>query len=316
MKSSIQVGISSCLLGQHVRYDGGHKRSALCLEELGQLFDFVPTCPEAGAGLGVPRPAVRLTGDPAAPRARGVDDPLLDVTDKLRAYAHARVPELDGLCGYVFIRNSPSCGLFDVKLYADDGTLRDETSRGIFASTIVSTYPLLPVDEEGRLHDTRVRENFITRVFALHEWKALAREGLDIGALTKFHARYKYTLMAQSLRHYGEIGRMLASAGCDDIQHIADRYITALMDGLKQYATRGTHANVLMHLQGYLKKHLDAQAKQELSVLIDEYRRGRVPLVAPIQLLRQHFDTYPDPYIARQVYLQPRTDAVRAEIQP
>jgi uncharacterized protein YbgA (DUF1722 family) len=180
----------------------------------------------------------------------------------------------------------------------------------------VALYPLLPVDEEGRLHEPRVRENFITRAFALHEWKALKREGLGIAALTNFHARYKYTLMAQSLPHYGELGRMLASADTDAIEALAERYIAALMEGLKQHASRGTHANVLMHLQGYLKKHLNTEAKQELSLLIDEYRRALVPLVAPIQLLRQHFNTYPDPYIAQQVYLQPRTDAARAEIQP
>lgn len=316
MKSSIRVGISSCLLGQQVRYDGGHKRSTLCLDELAQLFDFVPSCPEAGAGLGVPRPAMRLVGDPAAPRARGVDAPALDVTDQLRAYADRRVPELGDLCGYVFIRNSPSCGLLDVKLYAEDGTLREETSRGIFAASVVAAYPLLPVEEEGRLHEPQVRENFITRAFALHGWKQLVRDGLNIAALTHFHASYKYALMAQSLPHYESLGRMLATAAAEKIELLAERYIAALMEGLKQYATRGTHANVLMHLQGYLKMHLNPDEKQQLAALIDEYGRGLVPLVAPIQLLRQHFERYPDPYIAQQVYLHPRTDATRAEIQP
>lgn len=314
MKSPIKVGISSCLLGQQVRYDGGHKRSALCIDELGQLFEFVPTCPEAGAGLGVPRPAVRLVGNATAPHARGIDDHALDVTDQLRAYADSRVPELGDLCGYVFIRNSPSCGLFDVKLYAEDGTLLDATSRGIFASAFASAYPLLPVEEEGRLQEPHVRETFITRVFALHEWKQLVRDGLSIVALRDFHARYKYALMAQSLPHYESLGRMLATAGAEDVELLAERYIAALLDGLKQQATRGTHANVLMHLQGYLKKHLNADEKQQLAALVDEYRLGRVPLVAPVQRLRQHFETHPDPYIARQVYLHPRTDAARAEI--
>ncbi|MDY6981847.1 MAG: DUF523 and DUF1722 domain-containing protein [Pseudomonadota bacterium] len=316
MKSSIKVGISSCLLGQQVRYDGGHKRSALCLDELAQLFDFVPTCPEAGAGLGVPRAAVRLVGDADNPRALGIDNPALDVTDQLQAYADKRVPELGELCGYVFIRNSPSCGLFAVKLYAEDGSLREETSRGIFAASVVATYPLLPVEEEGRLHAPQVRENFVTRVFALHEWKQLLRDGVSIAALTHFHARYKYTLMAQSLPHYESLGRMLATAGANDVEQVAERYVAALMEGLKHHATRGTHANVLMHLQGYLKKHLSADEKRELAALIDEYRRGLVPLVAPIRLLRQHFESHPDPYIAQQVYLHPRTDRARAEIQP
>ena len=148
--SSIKVGISSCLLGQSVRYDGGHKRSALCIDELAQLFEFVPTCPEAGAGLGVPRPAVHLVGAPDAPRARGISDPALDVTERLQAYAGERVPQLTDLCGYVFIRNSPSCGLHDVKLYADDGRLLEATSRGIFAAAFVSASTRIPVDTSSR----------------------------------------------------------------------------------------------------------------------------------------------------------------------
>ncbi|MGV3592439.1 MAG: YbgA family protein [Gammaproteobacteria bacterium] len=314
--SSIKVGISSCLLGQSVRYDGGHKRSALCIDELAQLFEFVPTCPEAGAGLGVPRPAVHLVGAPDAPRARGISDPALDVTERLQAYAGERVPQLTDLCGYVFIRNSPSCGLHDVKLYADDGRLLEATSRGIFAAAFVSAYPLLPVEEEGRLHEARVRENFITRVYALHEWKQLRRGGLSAAALTQFHGRYKYTLMAQSLAHYRTLGRMLATAGTDALEPLAERYFIALMDGLQKFATRGTHANVLMHLQGYLKKQLTPADKQELGDLIDRYRRGLVPLAAPVRLLRRHFAEYPDPYIAQQAYLQPRTDAAREEVVP
>lgn len=316
MKSSIQVGISSCLLGHAVRYDGGHKRSALCLDELAALFEFVPTCPEAGAGLGVPRPAVRLVGDSNRPRARGIDDSTLDVTDRLQAYADLRVPELGDLCGYVFIRNSPSCGLFDVKLYAEDGTLRNETSRGIFAAAVVAAYPSLPVEEEGRLHDASVRESFITRVFALHEWKQLRRAGVGIAALTNFHARYKYTLMAHSLPRYETLGRVLATASAETLDTLAERYFCALMEGLRQPATRGTHANVLMHLLGYLKKRLATGEKQELAALIDEYRLGHVPLVEPVRLLRHHFDTHPDPYVAQQVYLHPRTDAARAGIRP
>lgn len=316
MTSSIKVGISSCLLGQRVRYDGGDKRSALCIDELGQLFDFVPTCPEAGAGLGVPRPPVRLVGDADAPRARGIDNPALDVTDRLQSYASARVPELAELCGYVFIRNSPSCGLFDVKLHAEDGTLLEATSRGIFASAFVSAYPALPVEEEGRLHEACVRENFITRVHAMHEWRQLRRAGFSTAALTQFHARYKYTLMAQSLPHYRALGRMLGSGSTEAIELLAERYFTALMEGLGHQATRGSHTNVLMHLQGYLKKHLGAGDKQALADLIDRYRLGLAPLAAPIQLLRQHFADHPDPYIAQQVYLHARTDAARQEIQP
>jgi uncharacterized protein YbgA (DUF1722 family)/uncharacterized protein YbbK (DUF523 family) len=316
MSSPIKVGISSCLLGQQVRYDGGHKLSALCVQELGLLFEFVPTCPEAGAGLGVPRPAVRLTGNPAAPRAMGVDDPLLDVTDSLQAYTDKRVPELGDLCGYVFIRNSPSCGLFRVKLYGPDGELRDETSRGIFAAAMTDANPLMPVEEEGRLQDPVLRENFITRVFALHNWRQLQQQGLTAAALTDFHSRYKYTLMAHSLQHYQELGRMLADAGKQDAAALGEKYFAALMEGLQQRATRGTNTNVLMHLQGYLKAKLQDDEKQQLAQVIDQYRRGSLPLVEPVRLLRRYFARHPDPYIARQAYLQPYIDSARQETAP
>lgn len=233
--ASIKVGISSCLLGQEVRYDGGHKLSALCVQELGRLFEFVPTCPEAGAGLGVPRPAVQLRGESEAPRAIGVNDAKLDVTDRLQAYSERRVPELAELCGYIFIRNSPSCGLVHVKLYDDAGNLRDETSRGIFAATFARAYPLLPMVEEGDLHDPVLRENFITRVFALHDWRQLQQQGLSAAALTDFHARYKYTVMARSPRHYQQLGQMLADAGRQDPAALGARYFAGLMEALQPF---------------------------------------------------------------------------------
>jgi uncharacterized protein YbgA (DUF1722 family)/uncharacterized protein YbbK (DUF523 family) len=283
------------------------------VQELGRLFEFVPSCPEAAAGLGVPRPAVHLVGDPAAPRARGVDDPALDVTDQLHTYADQRVPELDALCGYVFIRNSPSCGLFRVKLYGTDGALREETSRGIFASALTAAYPLLPVEEEARLQDPVLRENFITRVFALHNWKQLRQQPLNAAALAEFHSRYKYALMAHSPRHYQELGRMLAEAGKQDAEALGENYFAGLMEGLRQRATRGTNTNVLMRLQGYLRTNLAPDEKQQLAAVIEQYRRGSLPLIEPVRLLRRHFAQHPDPYIARQAYLQPYADDARKD---
>jgi uncharacterized protein YbbK (DUF523 family) len=171
----IKVGISSCLLGQHVRYDGGHKLSVLCVEELGRLFEFVPTCPEAGAGLGIPRPPIRLTGDPVAPRAVRISDASVDVTDQLQRYAAERMQQLGDLCGYIFIRNSPSCGLFDVKVHDDEGVVLAETGRGIFASALTLAYPLLPVEEADRLQDPDVRANFVARVVAFHRRQELLK---------------------------------------------------------------------------------------------------------------------------------------------
>lgn len=308
METSIKVGISSCLLGQQVRYNGGHKLSTLCTQDLARWFTFVPTCPEAGAGLGVPRPAVRLVGDAASPRAVRVDDPSVDVTDQLQSYSEERVPQLGDLSGYIFIKNSPSCGLFRVKLYRADGTPLNATSRGVFATALTRAYPLLPVEEEGRLQDPVLRENFITRVFAWHNWRELERTELSAAALTSFHARYKYTLMAHAPQRYQELGRMLAQAGRHDPRELGARYFTALMETLQQKATRGTNTNVLLHLRGYLKTKLNSRENASVGDVIEQYRRGTVPLVVPVTLLRHYFRQYPDPYIERQAYLQPYPD--------
>jgi uncharacterized protein YbgA (DUF1722 family)/uncharacterized protein YbbK (DUF523 family) len=300
----IKVGISSCLLGETVRYDGGHKRSNLCTDQLSRYFEFVSTCPELGADLGVPRPPIRLNGDPAAPRAVRVIDNSIDVTDQLLAYSAKRVPELQAICGYIFIRNSPSCGLFGVKVYQHEDRPPVEKGRGIFAQVLTSAMPLLPVEEDGRLQDPALRENFITRVFALHNWRQLLAEGLTAMRLFDFHARYKYTLMAHNPQEYGRLGRMLAGADKHD-GALGDRYFAALMQALQSKATRGTTTNVLMHLQGYLKKQLQAGEKKSLAEVIEQYHKGLVPLSVPVTLLRHLFARYPDPYIARQTFLQP-----------
>lgn len=304
----IPVGISACLLGQNVRYNGGHKHSPLCTTQLGRYFDFIPSCPEAGAGLGIPRPAIRLVGDPAVPRAVHVADAGIDVTEQLQSYADQRVPELGDLCGYVFIKNSPSCGLFRVKVYQPNGYPHPDSGRGIFAQAFTQRYPLVPVEEEGRLHDPVLRENFVVRVFALHNWRKLCSEGLSAAKLTDFHARYKYTLMAHSPSDYTSLGRMLADAGRHDPVELGDRYFPALMQALQKRATRKTNTNVLMHLQGYLKKVLLPKQKESLGQVIENYRKGIVPLVVPVTLLKHHFHQFPDEYIARQFYLQPYPD--------
>jgi len=307
-QSPIKVGISSCLLGQQVRYNGGHKLSTLCTGDLSRFFEFVPSCPEAGAGMGIPRPPIRLVGDPAAPRAVRVEDSSIDFTDALKQYSAQRIPELQDLCGYIFIKNSPSCGLFRVKVYRDNGTPQMESGRGIFANELTRAMPLLPVEEDGRLQDPVLRENFITRVFAWHNWHQLKEAGLSAKALTDFHARYKYTLMAHSPQDYQTLGRMLADAGRQEPTELGGRYFSALMQALQQKATRRSNTNVLMHIQGYLKKHLRPAEKQSMTAVIEQYRKGIVPLVVPVTLLRHHFHQHPDPYIERQAFLQPYPD--------
>ena len=301
----IKVGVSACLLGQEVRYNGGHKHLPLLTNELAKYFDFVPTCPEVGAGMGIPRPAIRLVGDPAAPRAVEVDNPEKDFTEPLQRYADARIPQLRDLAGYIFIKNSPSCGLFRVKVYRSNGMPDQTPGRGLFAAALTKAQPLLPVEEDGRLQDPVLRENFITRVFAMHAWQQLCAKGLSAAALVEFHSRYKYTLMAHAGPDYVKLGQMLADAGKHDPNELGPRYFELMMQLLQRKATRKTNTNVLMHLQGYLKKQLQSNQKSSLASTIESYRKGIVPLIVPVTLLRHYFEVYPDPYVNRQTFWQP-----------
>ncbi|MEX2365578.1 MAG: DUF523 and DUF1722 domain-containing protein [Pseudohongiellaceae bacterium] len=306
--SAIKVGISSCLLGEEVRFNGGHKLSRLCSSELSRYFEYVSLCPEVGIGLGVPRKPIRLVGDPAAPRAVGVDNPAMDVTQALQDYAREQMPGLQDLCGYIFIKGSPSCGLFRVKVYRDNGYPNEEAGRGIYAKSITDSFPLLPVEEAGRLLDPVLKENFISRVFALHNWRDLEAGGISAAALIDFHSRYKYTLMAHDPHNYAALGRMLADAGKQPLAALGRQYFATLMACLGKKATRKTHTNVLMHLQGYLKTRLKSREKQTLAEVIDQYRIGILPLIVPVTLLKHHFNNHPNEYIDRQSYLQPYPD--------
>lgn len=226
----IKVGISSCLLGQRVRYNGGHKRSALCIEELGRVFDFVPCCPETEAGLGVPRAPIRLVGDPLAPRAVRVADAGADVTAVLSSHAARRIPQLQELSGYIFIGQSPSCGLFQVKVYGDAEQPPVAAGRGIFAAALTRARPLLPVEEEGRLNDPRRRERFITRVRAWHDWHHLKRQGVDTATLLAFHTCYQNILLPLD---YQALEGLLTSTGEQAPEALGERYFSALMQLLQ-----------------------------------------------------------------------------------
>ena len=300
------VAVSDCLTGSEVRYDGGHKRSSLCHEQLAGLFELRGICPELAIGMGVPRDPIRLVGDIAAPRARGVKDPTVDVTDSLRA--HKVLPSLADVCGYIFMKSSPTCGLYRVKVFGDAGQPPNGHGRGIFAAEIVEGRPELPVEESGRLEDPVLRENFVTRVFALAHWKRMVATGLTSARLIAFHSAYKYLLMAHSIVHYKEAGRLLSDLS-GDLPTLADAYLLLLMRGLARPATRGGHANVLQHLQGYVKDELDSTTRQELAELIHSYRRGEIPLLAPMTLLRHHLRRAADSYALEQIYLEPHPPA-------
>ncbi len=304
----IKVGISSCLLGNEVRFDGGHKHSRLCTDSLSHYFQFIPECPEVSSGMSIPRKPIRLVGDIDDPSVVAVNDSSIDYTEQLETFSQNKVKQLDALCGYIFMQKSPSCGVFRVKVYQEGGQPAAAPGRGIYAKAVMEAYPLLPVEESGRLEDPVLRESFITRVYAYHNWQQLKKKGLSYKAIIQFHASYKYCLMARSPSNYVEPGRLLADAGNHNIDELATRYFSLLMDNLSVLATRKTHANVLMHLQGYLKKVLSAKEKKELSNIIEQYRNDQVPLIVPITLLKHHFNNHPDPYIAQQAYLQPYPD--------
>lgn len=304
----IKVGISSCLLGHEVRYDGTHKHLRLATESLSRYFEFVAECPEVGIGMSIPRKPIRLIGDPEKPDAVAVHDESINYSKALTEYGENKAKQFHDLSGYIFMKNSPSCGLFRVKVYQENGYPSHTPGRGLYAKALTDAHPLLPVEESGRLCEPLLRENFVTRVFAYANWQDMLKQGLNTKAILDFHVRYKYTLMAHSPSKYAELGRMLADAGNHDVDALAERYFTELMTTLKSLASRKTHTNVLMHLQGYLKKKISSQEKQELAGIIDQYRTAQIPLIVPITLLRHHFNNYPDPYINKQAYLQPYPD--------
>lgn len=303
------LAISACLMGREVRYNGGHKLSQLCSRSLAQYFDFMPLCPEMAIGLGTPREPIRLIGDPQAPRAVGTVTRERDVTEALQAYARSMVEPLrnDRISGMIVMQKSPSCGMERVKVYQEEGYPAEQGS-GLFTQVISEALPELPIEEDGRLHDAVLRENFITRVYAHADWQQLCREGLTRKALVAYHSRYKYLLMAHHPQQYRELGRLLANLKDEDPAEFGPRYFTQLMQALKRCASRGNHANVLQHLSGYLRRNLPDHDRQELQRLIEQYRLGHLPLVVPLTLLKHHFRHHPDEYIALQAYMQPHPE--------
>jgi len=304
-----RIGVSACLLGERVRYDGEHKRDAFICDTLDAVFELLPVCPEVAVGMGVPRPPVRLTGDPARPRAVGIDDPDLDVTAVLTAYGRRMALELDDIDGYIFKARSPSCGTARVKVFAEGRTRGQGT--GLYAREIMARQPLLPVAEEEQLGDAAARDNFIERVFAHRRWRQLLASGFTPDKLVVFHGRHKLSLMAHGAVHYRALGRLTAQAGTQRPRQLCEQYGAGFMAALKHPATPKRHANVLQHLMGYLKKRLDHDDKAELLEMIDAYRLGQLPLIVPQTLLRHHFRRFPHPYVEQQLYLYPEHDEMR-----
>ena len=305
----IPVGISACLMGQQVRFDGGHKRSRFCTDVLADYFDYVPLCPEVAIGLGTPRQPIRLVSESASDErvfARGTRDESLDVSDALRHYGVQQGQQQQQLCGYIFMQKSPSCGVFGVKRYLPNG-MPGGVARGLYADEFIKQQPLLPVEEAGRLNDAGLRENFLVRVFAYHDWQQFSATDFSAQDLIEFHARYKYLVMAHSQTHYKSMGRLLADLSAADLSTIAAQYFEQLMTALASPASRKMHTNTLMHLQGYLKNLLSPADKQELTDVIHQYHQGIVPLIVPLTLLKHHLNQHQEAnrYARQQVYLNP-----------
>lgn len=301
----IRLGVSACLLGAEVRYDGGHKRDAFLTETLGPFVEWVPVCPEVEIGLGVPRDTLRLVGDEDAPRLV-VQKSGEDLSARMRRYARVKTGELAALRlhGYVLKRASPSCGLFRVRVYRDDGP-PGGGGRGLFAAALVERFPALPVEEEGRLNDPAIRENFIERVFAAARWQRFRDARPRPGDLVAFHAAHKFAILAHSQTHYAALGRHVAGAGRALTEGKLDEYGALLMEALAVRATRRRHVNVLQHVAGFFKRALPPDERAELAEVIEEYGRELTPLVVPIALIRHHVRRFSVAYLADQVYLHP-----------
>ncbi|WP_417656669.1 YbgA family protein [Pseudidiomarina aestuarii] len=300
--AAIKVGISACLLGDLVRYDGGHKKSAFCADELSRHVEFIKLCPEVGIGLPVPRPTIRLEQHGEEVRAV-IPKTGADVTTALREFADRAQPHLRQLSGYVLCAKSPSCGMERVKLYNPETGYSRKEGEGIFVRRLRELHPALPIEEDGRLNDAHLRENFVLRVFVYAAWQHVIAK-LDKAALVNFHTDLKLLLLAHDQALYRTLGRFVAD--CQIItDDIANAYIEQVMTALSKPASRANHTNVLQHIQGYFKSQLSADQKQELSDLILAYRHGEQPLLAPLTLIRHYLREYPNDYLARQRYIDP-----------
>jgi len=301
----IRLGISSCLLGENVRYDGGHKLDRFIKDTLGQYVEYVAVCPEVECGLDIPRESMRLEGGPEAPRLVTTRSKI-DLTLRMMRWAQKRVVELEkeDLCGFIFKSDSPSSGMERVKIYGEN-KMPVKKGVGIFAGIFMKHFPLLPVEDEGRLHDPALRENFIERAFALRRWRESRKEKGGEEALIDFHTSHKFLILAHSPRHYQLMGKLVANQRSMPREELLDKYQVLLLEYLSLKGTPKKHVNVLQHMLGYFKKQLTADEKTELLEIIGDYQRGYIPLIVPVSLLRHYVRKYEQSYLQRQVYLNP-----------
>jgi uncharacterized protein YbgA (DUF1722 family)/uncharacterized protein YbbK (DUF523 family) len=305
LRVKIRLGISTCLLGKPVRYDGGHKLDRFLTETLGKYVEYIPVCPEVDCGMPVPREPMHLEGDIGSPRLVTIRTGI-DKTDQMVSWAEKRVVglEKDRLMGFIFKSDSPSSGMERVKVYKGKN-ISVRKGVGIFARLFMEHFPLLPVEEEGRLNDPALRENFIERVFALARWRELLDGNECLGALVEFHTKHKLMILAHSTRHYQEMGKLVACAKQVPLPKLLEDYQRQFMEALKLRATPKKNANVLMHIAGYFKEQLSSDEKAELLEIIDLYRKELIPLIVPVTLVNHYVRKYNRPYLRNQYYLNP-----------
>jgi uncharacterized protein YbgA (DUF1722 family)/uncharacterized protein YbbK (DUF523 family) len=304
MPEKIIIGVSSCLLGNPVRHDGSHKKDRYLTDILSGFFEFQSYCPETAIGMSIPRPAIRLVASSKEVRLVDSDTGKIDYTSAMKESASLYCGGLAHLSGYILKSKSPSCGMERVKVYNDKGYPSNSGS-GIFAAQLIKANPDLPIEEEGRLHDAAIRENFIERVFAYRRWQEMMSNELTVNGLMKFHQRHKYILLAHNEAIYREIGKLVADTRAETLQDNAKIYIRRFTEAMKHKASRKRHVNVLQHCMGYLKNELEPDDKSELLQLFEKYAVGQVPLIVPITLLKYHFRKNPHDYIQEQYYLNP-----------
>ena len=305
MENKIRLGISTCLLGENVRYDGGHKRDRFIIETLGQFVEFVPVCPEVECGLPVPRESMHLAGNPESPRLVTTRSKI-DHTERMVNWARKRVGELEkeNLCGFIFKSNSPSSGMERVKIYNEHG-IPQKTGVGMFARAFMDRFPLIPVEEDGRLHDIRLRENFIERIFALKRWRELLGLSQSRGKLIAFHTQHKLLILSHSQKHSRILGKLVAAAKNIPAEQLYIQYQMLFMEALRLKTTIKKNINVLQHMMGYFKRELSADEKRELLETIDQYRSEYIPLIVPVTLIKHYVRKYGQPYLKEQLYLNP-----------
>jgi uncharacterized protein YbgA (DUF1722 family)/uncharacterized protein YbbK (DUF523 family) len=306
MDQTIKIGVSSCLLGKEVRYNGGHSHDRYITDILGQYFSFVDVCPEVEAGFGIPRETLRLVGDPEAPRLL-TSRTGKDFTDIMQNWAQNKVVELEkeNLCGFIFKSKSPSSGMERVKVYTEKGFPGSNKGVGLFARAFMAHFPLLPYEEEGRLHDAALRENFIERIFALKRWRRMAEQKKNRGDIVAFHTAHKLQIMSHSHKHYRDMGRLVARIKDIPLESLYQQYEAMFMQALTLKATVKKNVNVLQHMAGYFKKLLTKDEKQELQEVIEQYHRFYTPLIVPITLINHYVRKYGQEYLQKQYYLNP-----------